>query len=42
MKDGNHITLLCQGFHDDTNNNEIMFGLIHAIERNFRHPKEGL
>ncbi|MCM3225739.1 Imm30 family immunity protein [Terribacillus saccharophilus] len=32
MKDGNHIALLCQGFDDDTENDEVMFGLIHAIE----------
>ncbi|PAF37579.1 hypothetical protein CHH58_07975 [Terribacillus saccharophilus] len=43
MKDGNNIPLLCQGFDDETENDEVMFGLIHAIERNFRtiiHPKE--
>ncbi|MFP7476957.1 Imm30 family immunity protein [Terribacillus saccharophilus] len=32
MKDGNRITFLCQGFDDDTENDEVMFGLIHAIE----------
>ncbi|USK35057.1 immunity 30 family protein [Bacillus sp. F19] len=32
MKDVNHIEILCQGFDDLTENDEIMFGLIHAIE----------
>ncbi|SES45120.1 Imm30 family immunity protein [Psychrobacillus sp. OK032] len=32
MKDVNHIEVLCQGFDDLTENDEVMFGLIHAIE----------
>lgn len=32
MKDVNHIEILCQGFDDLTENDEVMFGLIHAIE----------
>ena len=31
-KDVNHIEILCQGFDDLTENDEVMFGLIHAIE----------
>ncbi|MEW4284558.1 Imm30 family immunity protein [Priestia koreensis] len=31
-KDVHHIEILCQGFDDLTENDEIMFGLIHAIE----------
>lgn len=32
LKDLNHIRNLCMGFHDATEHDEIMFGLIHAIE----------
>ena len=32
MEDVNHIEILCQGFDDLTENDEVMFGLIHAIE----------
>lgn len=32
MKDVNHIEILCQGFDDLTENDEVMFELIHAIE----------
>jgi len=32
MKDVSHIEVLCQGFDDLTENDEVMFGLIHAIE----------
>lgn len=32
MKDVSHIEILCQGFDDLTDNDEVMFGLIHAIE----------
>lgn len=32
MKDPKHIEVLCQGFDDSTENDEVMFGLIHAIE----------
>ena len=32
MKDVSHIKILCQGFDDLTDNDEVMFGLIHAIE----------
>ncbi|NYF25102.1 Imm30 family immunity protein [Sporosarcina sp. JAI121] len=32
MEDFNHIEILCQGFDDLTENDEVMFGLIHAIE----------
>lgn len=32
LQDVNHIELLCQGFDDSTENDEVMFGLIHAIE----------
>ncbi|HZH61862.1 MAG TPA: Imm30 family immunity protein [Metabacillus sp.] len=32
LKDLNHIRNLCLGFHDATEHDEIMFGLIHAIE----------
>ncbi|WP_419961734.1 Imm30 family immunity protein [Psychrobacillus sp. BM2] len=32
MKDVSHIEILCQGFDDLTENDEVMFGLIHAIE----------
>lgn len=32
LKDVNHIEILCQGFDDLTENDEVMFGLIHAIE----------
>lgn len=32
MKDLNHIENLCMGFDDETENDEVMFGLIHAIE----------
>jgi hypothetical protein len=31
-KDLNHIRNLCLGFHDATEHDEVMFGLIHAIE----------
>lgn len=34
MNDVNHIEILCQGFDDLTENDEAMFGLIHAIESN--------
>lgn len=32
MKNVNHIEILCQGFDDLTEKDEVMFGLIHAIE----------
>ncbi len=32
MEDVNNIEILCQGFDDLTENDEVMFGLIHAIE----------
>ncbi|MGG4548019.1 Imm30 family immunity protein [Rossellomorea marisflavi] len=32
LKDLNHIKNLCMGFDDKTENDEVMFGLIHAIE----------
>jgi hypothetical protein len=32
LKDPQHIELLCQGFDDLTENDEVMFGLIHAME----------
>lgn len=32
MEDVNHIEILCQGFDDSNENDEVMFGLIHAIE----------
>jgi hypothetical protein len=32
LKDLNHIRNLCLGFDDSTENDEVMFGLIHAIE----------
>lgn len=32
LKDLNHIKNLCLGFDDETEHNEVMFGLIHAIE----------
>ncbi|KML32051.1 Imm30 family immunity protein [Rossellomorea marisflavi] len=32
LKELNHIRNLCLGFHDATENDEVMFGLIHAIE----------
>lgn len=32
LKDVNHIEILSQGFDDLTENEEVMFGLIHAIE----------
>ncbi|MBJ8052076.1 hypothetical protein JDS87_08580 [Bacillus cereus] len=32
MENVNHIEILCQGFDDLTENDEVMFGLIHAIE----------
>lgn len=32
MKDLNHIRNLCFGFDDTTEHDEVMFGLIHAIE----------
>lgn len=32
LKDLNHLRNLCLGFHDATENDEVMFGLIHAIE----------
>lgn len=32
MKNVNHIEILCQGFDDLTEIDEVMFGLIHAIE----------
>lgn len=32
LKNVNHIEILCQGFDDSTENDEVMFGLIHAIE----------
>ncbi|GLI82640.1 hypothetical protein ANABIO32_03270 [Rossellomorea marisflavi] len=32
LKELNHIRSLCQGFHDATENDEVMFGLIQAIE----------
>nr|WP_285813689.1 Imm30 family immunity protein [Rossellomorea marisflavi] len=32
LKKLNHIRSLCLGFHDTTENDEVMFGLIHAIE----------
>ncbi|MEK3953153.1 MULTISPECIES: Imm30 family immunity protein [unclassified Psychrobacillus] len=32
MKDVSHIEVLCQGFDDLNENDEVMFGLIHAIE----------
>lgn len=32
MEDVNSIEILCQGFDDLTENDEVMFGLIHAIE----------
>ncbi|MGD7049723.1 Imm30 family immunity protein [Rossellomorea marisflavi] len=32
LKDLNHIRNLCMGFDDKTENDEVMFGLIHAIE----------
>ncbi|WP_397538202.1 Imm30 family immunity protein [Rummeliibacillus pycnus] len=32
MKDVKHIEILCQGFDDLTENDEVLFGLIHAIE----------
>lgn len=32
LKDAKLIKDLCSGFDDSTNNHEVMFGLIHAIE----------
>ena len=32
MKNVNHIEILCQGFDDLTEKDEVMFGLIHTIE----------
>ncbi|MGX4668404.1 Imm30 family immunity protein [Cerasibacillus sp. JNUCC 74] len=32
LKDVSHIEILCHGFDDLTENDEVMFGLIHAIE----------
>ncbi|GLF90664.1 hypothetical protein Saga11_19230 [Bacillus safensis] len=32
LQNVNHIEILCQGFDDSTENDEVMFGLIHAIE----------
>lgn len=32
MEDLNHIQNLCMGFDDETEHDEVMFGLIHAIE----------
>ncbi|MRX74014.1 hypothetical protein GJU40_17935 [Bacillus lacus] len=32
MEDVKNIEILCQGFYDLTENDEVMFGLIHAIE----------
>lgn len=32
LNDVNHIPALFKGFDDNTNNDEVMFGLIHAIE----------
>jgi hypothetical protein len=33
LKDAKLIKDLCSGFDDSTNNHEVMFGLIHAIEK---------
>ncbi|MEC3606268.1 MULTISPECIES: Imm30 family immunity protein [Bacillus] len=32
LEDADHIEYLCQGFDDSTEEDEVMFGLIHAIE----------
>ncbi|VXB69437.1 conserved hypothetical protein [Bacillus sp. 349Y] len=44
LKELNHIRSLCLGFHDATENDEVMFGLIHAIESydDFFDPERSL